>query len=60
MTTTQITQGDLQEARDNLLELRYLLSNTTLTPDWILRYLDEAIRLIPGEGKPIGRRTRNA
>ncbi|MCH7604421.1 hypothetical protein IID24_00265 [Patescibacteria group bacterium] len=45
----------LQEARDNLLELRELLGigyDSLPAPDKVLRHLDRAIELTPGTGKP--------
>ena len=45
----------LQEARNNLLELRESLGfhyDSQPAPDRLLRLLDRAIELVPGEGEP--------
>lgn len=46
---------ELQAARDNLLQLRESLGfhyDVLPAPDRLIRFLDRAIELIPGDGEP--------
>lgn len=49
------TKESLQEARDELLELRRLMGSwyaSIPVPDKIIRHIDRALELIPGDGEP--------
>lgn len=51
----EISPEELQEARNNLLELRETFGymyDVLPAPDRLIRKLDRAIELIPGEGMP--------